>query len=238
MTDAWLIVHVLNVCIYLEVVARVDRVAVVWCENARVVAATVTETFDTGLFVGRDGWRVVADGDRVEGDETACLIPYGTHGVAGTDVCCEAFYGHTITVKTVTVGDPVIVNCAVCWLRVPGEGADTVLCDHASLINAAPWVDCEREAATVPVACCFCEEDGAGGGGCADNTVQEDGGFFSGDVWDPVVGGDEVHALLLIDRVGVELDAWKTHKKLSLGDRVFIFYCTVMSSHTLFVTVL
>ena len=160
------------------------------------------------MIIGTHGWCAVGDGDRVKGDEAACLIPYGTHCVAGADVCCEAFYGHTITVETVTVGDTVIVGCIVGWLRVPCEGADTVLCDHASLVNAAPWVDCEREAAIIPVAGGFCEEDGVGGGGCADNRVEEDGGFLGGDVWDPVVGGDEVHGLLLVDRVCVELDAW------------------------------
>ena len=159
------------------------------------------------MVIGCDGWRAVGDGDRVKGYEAASLIPYGTHCVTGADVCCEAFDGHTITVETVTVGDPIIVGGAVCWLTVPCEGADTVLCDHASLVNATPWVDREREAAAIPVTGCFCEEDGVSGGGCADNTVQEDGGFLGGDVWDPVVGGDEVHGLLLIDRVCVELYA-------------------------------
>lgn len=160
------------------------------------------------MIIGCDGGRIVRDGDGVEGDEAACLIPYGAHCVAGADVCCQAFSGHAITVETVTVGDPIIVNCAVCWLCVPGEGADTVLCDHTSLVNAAPWVDCEREVVTLPGAGCFGEEDGACGTGCADNTVEEDGGFLSGDVWDPVVGGDEVHGLLLVDRVCVELHVW------------------------------
>lgn len=205
----------------MEVVARVDGVPVVWCENGRVVAATVTETLYRRLIIGANGWCAVADGDGVEGYEAACLIPYSAESIICADVCCQAFSRIPITVRTVTVGDPVIVNCAVCWLTVPCEGADTVLCDHASLVNAAPWVNGERETATIPVACCFCEEDGVGGGGCADNTVQQDGGFLSGDVWDSVVGGDEVHGLLLIDRVGVELHAWKTHILLSFCDRGF-----------------
>lgn len=198
----------MNVCVDLKVIARVDGVPVVWCEDGCVVAATVTETLDVGLLIGCDGWRTVTNGDLIEGNESACLIPYCTHCVTGADVCCQAFYGHTIAVETVTVGDTIIVGCAVCWLTVPGEGADTVLCDHASLVNATPWVDGECEAATIPVACCFGEEDGAGGAGCADNTVQQNGGFLGGDVWDPVVGGDEVHGLLLIDRVRVHLYVW------------------------------
>lgn len=160
------------------------------------------------MIIGCEGWRTVTNGDLIEGNESACLIPYGTKGVIGADVCCEAFDGHAITVETVTVGDPIIVNCAVCWLRVPREGADTVLCDHTSLVNTTPRGDREREAAIIPVACCLCEEDGAGGTGCADNTVEEDGGFLRGDVRDPIVGGDEVHGLLLIDGVRVHLYVW------------------------------
>lgn len=163
------------------------------------------------MIIRGECWCTVADGDRVEGNESACLIPYGAGCVAGADVCCEAFSGHAITVETVTVGDTIIVGCAVCWLTVPRESADTVLCDHASLVNTTPWVNRERETTTIPIACCFCEEDGAVGAWCADNTIQQDGGFLGGDVWDPVVGGDEVHGLLLIDRVCIELHVWKTH---------------------------
>lgn len=191
----------------MQVVACVDGVAVVWCEDGCVVAATVTETLYRRLVIWCEGWRAIGDGDLIEGYESACLIPYGTHCVAGADVCCQAFSGVSVAVCTVTVGDPIIVGCAVCWLTVPGESTDTVLCDHTSLVNATPWVDRERETAAIPVAGCFCEEDSAGGGGCADNTVEEDGGFLCSDVWDPVVGGDEVHGLLLIDRVCVKLDA-------------------------------
>lgn len=162
----------MNVRINLEVIPRVDRVPIVWRENTCVVATTVTETLDTGLIIGCEGGRTVRDGDGVEGNESACLIPYGARRVAGADVCCQAFSRIPIAVRTVTVGDTVIVGCIVGWLAVPGEGADTVLCDHASLVNTTPWVDREREAATIPVACCLCEEDGVSGGGCADNTVQ------------------------------------------------------------------
>lgn len=211
-TDGWRVVHVLNVCINLEVIARVDCVPIVWRENHRVVSATVTETLNRRLIVGCEGWCAVADGDRIEGDEAACLIPYCTQGVAGADVCCQAFYRHAITVKTVTVGDPVIVGGVVGWLTVPREGADTVLCDHASLVNTTPWVDGESEAATIPVTSCFGEEDGVSCIGCADNAVQQDGGFLCCDVWDSIVGGDEVHGLLLVNSVCVELHAWKTHK--------------------------
>lgn len=192
----------------MEVIPCVDCVPIVWREYGRVVATAVTETFDVGLIVGANGWCAVGEGDRVEGYEAACLIPYGTHCVAGANVCCQAFSRIPIAVRTVTVGDTIIVGSVVGGLTVPGEGADTVLCDHASLVNTTPWVDREREAATIPVTSCCGEEDGACGGGCADNTVQQDGGFLGGDVWDPVVGGDEVHGLLLIDRVCVELYVW------------------------------
>ena len=170
-TDGRRVVDVLNVYIYLEVIPRVDRVAVVWCEDGRVVATTVTEASDVGLIVGANGWCAVGESDRVEGYEAACLIPYGARRVAGADVCCQAFSRIPIAVRTVTVGDTVIVGGVIGWLTVPCEGADTVLCDHASLVDAAPWVDGEREAVTVPVACCCGEEDGVSCGGCADNTV-------------------------------------------------------------------
>ena len=40
-TNAWLIVHVLNVRIDLQVIARVDCIPIVWCENGRIVATAV-----------------------------------------------------------------------------------------------------------------------------------------------------------------------------------------------------
>lgn len=192
MTNAWLIIHVLNVRINLKVITCIDGVPVVWCENLRVVSSTVTKTFNRCLIIGCDGWCAVAEGDFIEGNEAACLIPYGAQRVASAQVCCQAFGRVSITVCTVTVGDSVIVRGAVGWLAVPGECADTVLCDHASLVNTVPWLNREGEAATVPGSCCGGYENDVVCGGCADDRVQEDGGFLCCDVWDSVVCWDEV----------------------------------------------
>ena len=124
------------------------------------------------MIVGCDGWRTTTESDFIEGYESACTVPYGAQRVTGTDVCCQTFYGHIITVETITVRDPVIVGRAVGWLAVPRDATVTVLCDHASFIDAAPWVDGECEGATIPTTSGLSDEDCLVGGWCADNCVQ------------------------------------------------------------------